>query len=78
MRKPALCICENQRADQLFGNRIADQPLCFHYLDSKIPPLLKSEISSILPSSLAVQLGLCQTWLETLDKFSHDTAHMIF
>ena len=30
MRKPAFCICENKDADQLRGNREADQRLCFH------------------------------------------------
>ena len=29
MRKPAFCICENKDADQLRGNREADQCLCF-------------------------------------------------
>ena len=35
MRKPAFCICENKDADQLRGNREADQRLCFCYIDSK-------------------------------------------
>ena len=47
MRKPAFCICENKDADQLRGNREADQRLCFRYTDSTIPLLPKSEISSI-------------------------------
>ena len=46
MRKPAFCICENKDADQLRGNREADQRLCFRYMDSTIPVLLISEISS--------------------------------
>ena len=62
MRKPAFCICENKDADQLRGNREADQCLCFRYLDSTIPLLPKSEISSLWPSSVAVQPGLCGTW----------------
>ena len=65
MRKPAFCICENKAADQLRGNREADQRLCFRYIDSTIPPLPKSEISSLLSSCVAVQPGLCQTWSET-------------
>ena len=44
--KPTICICENKDADQLRGNREADQRLCFRYSDSTIPLLLKSEISS--------------------------------
>ena len=47
VRKPAFCICEYKNADQLRGNREADQGLCFRYLDSTIPLLPKSEISSL-------------------------------
>ena len=42
-----LHICENKDADQLRGNREADQGLCFRYTDSTILLLLKSEISSL-------------------------------
>ena len=31
VKKPAFCICENKDADQLRGNREADQHLCFRY-----------------------------------------------
>ena len=65
MRKPTICICENKDADQLRGNREADQRLCFRFIDSTIPLLSKSEISSLWPSSVAVQPELCQTRLET-------------
>ena len=51
MRKPAIFICENKDADQLRGNREADQRLCFRYLDSTI--------------SVAVQPGLCRTRSKT-------------
>ena len=44
--KPTICIGENKDADQLRGNREADQRLCFRYSDSTIPLLLKSDISS--------------------------------
>ena len=44
VRKPAFCICENKDADQLRGNREADQRLCFRYTDSTISLLPKSEI----------------------------------
>ena len=46
MGKPTICIGENKGADQLHGNRKADQQLCFRYSDSTIPLLLKSKISS--------------------------------
>ena len=66
MRKPAFCICENKDADQLRGNREADQRLSFRFLESTIIPLLpKYEFSSLYPSSVAVQRGLCRTWSET-------------
>ena len=65
MRKPTLYICENKDVDQLRGNREADQLLCFRYIDSTIPLLSKSEISSLKPSSGAVQPGLCRTRSET-------------
>ena len=63
--KTAFCICENKDADQLRGNREADQRLCFRYIDSTIPLLPKSEISSLQLSSVAVQPGVCWTWSET-------------
>ena len=46
MRKPTFWICKNKDADQLRGNREADRRLCFRYIDSTIPLLSKSEISS--------------------------------
>ena len=51
MRKPAFCICENKHAE-------ADQRLCFHYKDSNIPLLPKSETSCLQPSSVVVQPSL--------------------
>ena len=44
IRKPAFCLCDNKDADQLRGNREADQRLCFRYTDSTISLLPKSEI----------------------------------
>ena len=46
VRKPNFFLGENKGADQLRGNREADQRLCFRYTDSTISLLLKSEISS--------------------------------
>ena len=65
MGKPTICKGENKDADQLRGNREADQRLCFRYTDSTFPLLFKSEISSFWPASVAVQAGLCQTYSET-------------
>ena len=72
MRKSAFCICENTGADQLCSNRTAAQRLCFYYIDSTIPLLPKSVISSRKSSSVAVQHDLCQTWSE----FSRNAAHI--
>ena len=65
MRKPAFCICENKDADQLRGNREADQRLIFRYTGSTIPLLSIYEISSLYSSCVVVQPGLCRTWSET-------------
>ena len=36
MKKPAFCICTKEKgADQLHGNRTADQRLCNRYINSK-------------------------------------------
>ena len=44
VRKPDFCICENKDADQLRGNREADQRLCFRYTDNTIHLLPLYEI----------------------------------
>ena len=49
MGKPTICIGENKGAEQLHGNREADQRLCFRHSDS----------------SVLVQAGLCGTCSET-------------
>ena len=77
MRKLAFCICENKDADQLRGNREADQRLCFRYIDSTIPLLPIYEISSLQPSSVAIQPGLCRDLVgNPKDRFSQNKAHM--
>ena len=55
---------ENKDADQLRGNREADQRLCFRYTDSTFPPLLIPKFSRFWVSSVTVQAGLYQTWSE--------------
>ena len=47
VRKPDFCIYEIKDADQLRGNRKADQRLCFRHTDSIIPLIPKSDISSL-------------------------------
>ena len=65
MGKPTIFIGENKDADQLRGDREADQRLCFRYTDSTFPLLSKSKISSLYLSSVLVQAGLCRTCSET-------------
>ena len=65
IRKQTFCICGNTDADQLRVNREADQRLCFRYIDSTIPLLPKTEISSLKQTSVTVQLDLCRTRSET-------------
>ena len=64
VRKPTICIGKNKAADQLRDSRKADQRLCFCYMDSTIPLLLKSKISKFKHVSVTAQTGLGQTWSE--------------
>ena len=77
MRKPDFCLGGNKGADQLRGNREADQRLCFRYTDSIFPLLLISEISSFYPASETVQPGLCRIVGNPEDRFSRVAAHMV-
>ena len=80
MKKLAFCIFKNKGADQLRGNRTADQCLCFRHIDCTISLLTKAEISSLWPSYVVVQSNLCLTWSEipkTGFLVTCDTAHMI-
>ena len=61
----AFCICVNKGADQLPGNPVPNQGLCFQNIDSTIPLLHKSKISRLYSHHLVVQSGLCWTWSET-------------
>ena len=63
--KTDFCLCKNKGADQLCSYCTADQHLCFRYMDSTTPPLLKSEIQSFQPASVTAQANFCRTWLET-------------
>ena len=76
MRKPDFCICENKGADQLCGNCTTDQRLCFCYTDSTIPLLPVYEISSLWPSSVAVQRFVWDLVGNPEDRFSHNEAKM--
>ena len=76
MRKPTICIGENKDADQLRGNREADQRLCFRYSDSTIPLLLNLKFQASI-SFLCLYRPVCvgpvrkpHCW------FSHEAAHI--
>ena len=75
MRKPTFCVYEDKGTDQLCSNCTAYQCHCFCYVDSTIPVLFKSKISSLQPSSMHLQLSLCRTCTETT-LFSHDLSHL--
>ena len=57
VRKPAFCICENKDADQLRGNREADQRLYFRYIDSTI---------SLVPKYEKIRASSHLVWLYSL------------
>ena len=74
VRKLAFCICERKDADQLRGNREADQRLCFRYMDSIIRLLSKFPASTHLLwlySPVCVGPGR-----KPRRRFSHNEAHM--
>ena len=73
MRKPDFCICENKDADQLRGNREADQRICFRYTDTTIP---------LLPTPLAIFCDCSARFVSDLvgnpeDRFSQNEAHFL-
>ena len=65
MGKPTVCIGKNKDTDQFCGNREPDQRLCFRYMDSTLPLLSKSKISSLKSSHVLVEPGLCHTCSKT-------------
>ena len=62
MRKSVSCICETKGAHELNVKDETAQQLSVRYIDSTIPLLPKSEIASLLLSSVVVQHDLCPTW----------------
>ena len=76
--KTTICIGENKAADQLRGNREADQRLCFRYMDSTFPPLLIPKIFKIL-GFFCDRTGWFVSDLvgNPEDRFSHVAAHIV-
>ena len=78
MRKPAFCLCKNKGTDQRRSNHAVDQRLCFRYIDSTSPLLLKFE--SFKP--LTTLCG-CIAWFVSglvgnpEDRFSRKEAQLI-
>ena len=67
MRKPAFAYAKTktQISFAVTTKLISLTSLCFRCIDSTIPLLHKSEISSLQSSSVVVQPGLCQIWSES-------------
>ena len=77
LRKPDVCICENKDADQLRGNREADQRLFFRYTDRTIPLLPKSVISSLQPLLCGCTVRFVSDLVGTPeDRFSQNEAQL--
>ena len=62
MRKPVYAICEQQRCRSACASAQSDQHLVVRCLDSIIPLVSISEISSLYLAAVAEQAGLCLTW----------------
>ena len=78
MRKPVFRICENKDADQLRGNREADQRLCFRYIDSTTPLLPKYKYFKPLAILCGCTAGFVSDLVRnTEDRFSHNEAHIL-
>ena len=76
MRKPAFCIsCENKDADQLRGNREADQRLFFRYIVQSLY-FLNAKFQAF--SHLVRFYSLVRVDLvgNPKDRFSHKEAHL--
>ena len=74
VRKPAFCICENKDADQLRGNREADQRLCIRYTNSRI--LLLPKLKTNQASRHLLWLFVWDLVGNLEDRFSHSEAQM--
>ena len=65
MRKPVFATCEQQRRRSACASAQSEQHLCFRCLDSIIPLVSISEISSLYLASVAAEAGLCLTLSQT-------------
>ena len=67
----------NKGADQTAQMRSLISAFIVRCLDSIIPLVSLSEISSLYLASLAAQAGLCLTWFKTLKTSFLDVAHLL-
>ena len=78
MRKPVYAICEQQRHRSAYTSAQSHQHLCFCCLDSIIPLVSISKISSLYIASVAVEADLSVIWSEIPeDRFSHDVSQVV-
>ena len=79
MRNRVYAICEQQRRRSACASAQSDQRLFVRCLDSIIPLVSITEISSLYVASVAEQSGLSLTWSETPgeDRFSRDEAQIL-
>ena len=77
MRKPVSAICERQRRRSACASAQSDQPFVVRCLDSILPLVSISAISSLYLASLAAPAGLCRTWSKNPEnRFSRDETHL--
>ena len=76
MRKPAFCKCENKDADQLCGNRTADQRLCFCYIDTQSLCFLNPKFKPLAIFSDCTARFVSDLVGNPEDRFSHNKAHI--
>ena len=72
MRKPVYAICEQQRRISDCASAQFDQHFCcsvVRCLDSLVPLVSISKISSYHLASMAVQASLCLIWSKTLKTY---------
>ena len=76
MRKPVFNAYAKTKV-KISCTQLIMQSLYFRYIDSTIPLLPKSEISSISPSSVVVHPAVCVRFgCEHKDRFSCDVANV--
>ena len=78
MTKPAFAICEQQRRRSACPPAQSDQHFVVRCLDSIIPLVSISEISSLCLASLAARQFMSYLVANPEDRFSHNEAQMCF